>query len=109
MRISVRDISKILRSREDIKLEERVKVLEEEMKQIREIIGGKVKKKSMDEIMSEVFTNISDLLDLAEKGIDPRKVEWDIAHDTLNIYLVKLKCPWCGRVSYIEYFTPILD
>ncbi|MEM1547355.1 MAG: hypothetical protein QXP91_12975 [Candidatus Methanomethylicia archaeon] len=51
MRISVRDISKILRSREDIKLEERVKVLGEEMKQIREIIGGKVevKKKSMDE------------------------------------------------------------
>ncbi|MEM1547386.1 MAG: hypothetical protein QXE38_03725 [Candidatus Methanomethylicia archaeon] len=62
----------------------------------------------MDKLFGKACDVIVNLLDVAEKnGINPKIVEWDIASDVLNIYPVKLKCPWCNIASDIEKFKPI--
>lgn len=62
---------------------------------------------TMDKLIDKVSTLIVELLDTAVRyGVDPRKIEWDIASDILNVYVVRLKCPWCGRASDIERFQP---
>jgi ParB family chromosome partitioning protein len=59
----------------------------------------------IDKLLEKAAKYAAEALEEARKKGMEKKIAWELAMDILNMYPVKIVCPWCGKKGDVEEFS----